>query len=39
MCAAANESFTEYRNDARPHRSDLLACPVETTAQLIGGKW
>ncbi len=39
MCAAANESFTEYRNDARPHRSNLPACPVETTAQLIGGKW
>lgn len=29
----------EYRNDETPSAEDLPACPVETTAQLIGSKW
>lgn len=31
--------YVEHRNDVRPAREDLPACPVETCAQLIGSKW
>ncbi|MGI6535898.1 MAG: winged helix-turn-helix transcriptional regulator [Eggerthellaceae bacterium] len=31
--------YVEYRNDEMPDIADLPACPVETTAQLIGSKW
>ena len=32
-------SYTEYRNDELPKRSDLPVCPVETCVSLIGSKW
>jgi DNA-binding HxlR family transcriptional regulator len=32
-------AYAEYRNDTSVARCDLPACPVETTAQLIGSKW
>lgn len=31
--------YVEYRNDEMSDIADLPACPVETTAQLIGSKW
>ena len=41
MAETAKESmpYVEHRNDVRPVREDLPACPVETCAQLIGSKW
>ena len=41
MAETTKESmpYVEHRNDARPARGDLPACPVETCAQLIGSKW
>ena len=32
-------SYTEYRNDELPKRSNLPVCPVETCVSLIGSKW
>lgn len=37
--ASAGEPYVEHRNDVRPKREDLPACPVETCVQLIGSKW
>lgn len=31
--------YVEYRNDEAPLIETLPACPVETTASLIGSKW
>lgn len=31
--------YVEYRNDEMPCLEELPACPVETTAVLIGSKW
>lgn len=31
--------YVEYRNDSMPTADELPACPVETTAALIGNKW
>lgn len=31
--------YVEYRNDDAPSAAELPACPVETTAALIGNKW
>lgn len=31
--------YVEYRNDQKPRMDELPACPVETTAMLIGSKW
>ncbi len=31
--------YVEYRNDEKPRHESLPACPVETTASLIGSKW
>lgn len=31
--------YVEYKNETAPDIADLPACPVETTAQLIGSKW
>lgn len=39
MVAPPIPGFEEHRNDGRPRLADLPACPVETTAQLIGSKW
>ncbi|KXB62584.1 helix-turn-helix domain-containing protein [Olsenella sp. DNF00959] len=39
MIATMQEPYVEHRNDVRPRLEDLPACPVETTAQLIGSKW
>ncbi len=36
---STNEPYIEYRNDAKPRRDSLPACPVETCVQLIGSKW
>lgn len=33
------ENFVEYKNETVIKRKNLPACPVETTANLIGGKW
>lgn len=35
----AETEYKEYHNDDLPDIKDLPACPVETTAQLIGSKW
>ena len=31
--------YVEYKNEKYPSIEDLPACPVETTASLIGSKW
>lgn len=31
--------YVEYKSESHPRRADLPACPVETCAALIGGKW
>ena len=31
--------YIEYRNENRPAKEELPACPVQTCVQLIGAKW